>query len=72
MIKLLLFIWYFKGYIVCVHIYDIKLVLSYNNWGISADKAKSFNIIYKGSELLIEEFPSTKVFIDTKDKFEKI
>ena len=44
----------------------------YKNWDISADRAISFNIIYKGSELLIEEFPSSKDFIDTKEKIEKI
>ena len=31
----------------------------------------SFNLINKGSELLIEEFPSNEDFIDTKEKIEK-
>ena len=63
----------FKGYIVCVCIFTIfNWFYPYKNWGISADKAKSFNIIYKGSELLIEEFPSSEDFIDTKEKIEKI
>ncbi|WP_075534125.1 CvpA family protein [Candidatus Pelagibacter communis] len=63
----------FKGYIVCVCIFSIfNWFYPYKNWGISADKAKSFNIIYKGSELLIEEFPSSNDFIDTKEKIEKI
>ena len=43
----------------------------YQNWGISAEDAFSFNIINKGSEILIEEFPSNKDFIDTKEKIEK-
>ena len=30
------------------------------------------NIIYKGSEILVEEFPSSEDFIDTKEKIEKI
>ena len=63
----------FKGYVVCVCIFSIfNWFYPYKNWGISADKAKSFNIIYTGSELLIKEFPSSKDFIDTKDKIEKI
>ena len=63
----------FKGYVVCVCIFSIfNWFYPYKNWGISADKAKSFNIIYKGSELLIKEFPSSKDFIDTKDRIEKI
>ena len=44
----------------------------YQNWGISAEKAISFNLIYKGSKILIEEFPSSEDLIDTKEKIEKI
>ncbi len=63
----------FKGYVVCVCIFTISnWFYPYKNWGISADRARSFNIIYKGSELLIEEFPSSEDFIDTKEKIEKI
>jgi len=63
----------FKGYVVCVCIFTIfNWFYPYKNWGISADRARSFNIIYKGSELLIEEFPSSEDFIDTKEKIEKI
>ena len=32
----------------------------------------SFDMINKGSEILIEEFPSNEDFIDTKEKIEKI
>ena len=44
----------------------------YKNWGISTEDAISFNIINKGSKILIEEFPSGEDFIDTKVKIEKI
>ena len=44
----------------------------YQKWGISAENALSFNLIFKGSEILIEEFPSNEDFIDTKEKIEKI
>ena len=40
--------------------------------GISVEKAISFNLINKGSKLLIEEFPSREDFIDTKEKIENI
>ena len=40
----------------------------YQNWGISAEDAISFNLINKGSEILIDEFPSSEDFIDTKEK----
>ena len=63
----------FKGYVVCVCIFSIlNWFYPYKNWGISAEETISFNLIYKGSELLIEEFPSSEDFIDTKEKIEKI
>ena len=43
----------------------------YKNWGISAEDAISFDLIYKGSKILIEEFPSGKDFINTKEKLKK-
>jgi len=64
---------FFKGYVVCVCLFSIfNWFYPYQNWGISAENAISFNIINKGSEMLIEEFPSNKDFIDTKEKIEKI
>ena len=63
---------FFKGYIVSVCIFSISnWFYPYHYWGISADKALSFNIINKGSQILIDEFPSGEEFIDTKEKIEK-
>ena len=59
----------FKGYVVTVCIFSISnWFYPYQNWGISADDAFMFNFINKGSEILIEEFPSSEDFIDTKEK----
>ena len=44
----------------------------YQNWGISAKEAFTYKIINSGSKILIEEFPSSDDFIDTKEKIEKI
>ena len=64
---------FFKGYLVSVCLFSIlNWFYPYQNWGISAKDAYSFNLIYNGSEILIEEFPSTEDFIDTKEKIEKI
>ena len=64
---------FFKGYVVCVCLFSIlNWFYPHQNWGISADDAISFNLIYKGSEMLINEFPSSEDFIDTKEKIEKI
>ena len=63
----------FKGYVVAVCIFSIlNWFYPFKNWGISAEDAISFNLINKGSEILIEEFPSSEDFIDTKEKIEKI
>ena len=64
---------FFKGYIVSVCLFSIfNWFYPYQNWGISAEDAFSFSLIQKGSEILIEEFPSSEDFIDTKEKIEKI
>tara|TARA_B100001057_G_scaffold493029_1_gene586684 strand:- start:3044 stop:3589 length:546 start_codon:yes stop_codon:yes gene_type:complete len=64
---------FFKGYVVAICLFSIfNWFYPYQNWGISAENAISFNLINKGSEILIEEFPSSEDFIDTKEKIEKI
>jgi membrane protein required for colicin V production len=64
---------FFKGYVVSICLFSIfNWFYPYQNWGISAEDAISFDLIIKGSEILIEEFPSNEDFIDTKEKIEKI
>ena len=64
---------FFKGYIVSVCLFSIfNWFYPFQNWGISAENAITFSIVKKGSEILVEEFPSSEDFIDTKEKIEKI
>ena len=64
---------FFKGYIVSVCLFSIfNWFYPFQNWGISAENAITFNIVKKGSEILVKEFPSSEDFIDTKEKIEKI
>tara|TARA_B100001057_G_scaffold335977_1_gene336744 strand:+ start:16348 stop:16893 length:546 start_codon:yes stop_codon:yes gene_type:complete len=64
---------FFKGYVVSICLFTIlNWFYPYQNWGISAEDAISFNYISKGSQMLLEEFPSKEDFIDTKEKIEKI
>jgi membrane protein required for colicin V production len=64
---------FFKAYIVSVCLFSIfNWFYHYQNWGISVEDAFSFNLINKGSKILIEEFPSNEDFINTKEKIEKI
>ena len=63
----------FKGYVVTVCIFSVlNWFYPFQNWGISAEDAITFNFVNKGSEILIEEFPSSEDFIDTKEQIEKI
>ncbi len=64
---------FFKGYIVSVCLFSIfNWFYPYQNWGISTDEAISFNLINKGSKIIIDEFPSSEDLINTKEKIEKI
>ena len=64
---------FFKGYIVAICIFSItNWFYPYKNWGISAEDAFTFELVNKGSKILIEEFPSKEDLRDTKEKIEKI
>jgi|TARA_B100000767_G_C19689665_1_gene503401 membrane protein required for colicin V production len=68
-----LFFGLFKGYVISVCLFSILTwFYPYDKWGISVEKALTFDIVKKGSDVLIKEFPSNKEFIDTKEKIEKI
>jgi len=63
----------FKGYVVSICFFSLlNWFYPYEKWGISTTNAFSFNIVKKGSDLLIEEFPDYKDIINTKEKIEKI
>jgi len=64
----------FRGYIICVCIFSLfNWFYPHENWPIETEDTYSFQIIYKGSEFLIEEFPNSKDYYEeTGDKIEKI
>ena len=64
----------FKGYVVCVCIFSLfNWFYPHQNWPIETKDTYSFNLIYKGSELLIEEFPNSKDYYEeTENKIENI
>ncbi len=68
-----LFFGFFKGYVISICLFSVlNWFYPYENWGISAKDALSFNVIKKGSEVIVDEFPNNEDFIDTKEKIEKI
>ena len=64
----------FKGYIICVCLFSLlNWFYPHQKWPVKTENTYSFNIIYKGSEFLIEEFPNSKDYYDeTEEKIEKI
>ena len=68
----------FLGFLVALNITNKNLILLSSVGFLGCFSTFSsfiyqlFNLIYKGSEILIEEFPTGEDFIDTKEKIEKI
>jgi len=69
-----LFFGIFKGYVFCVCIFSLlNWFYPHQKWPVKAEGTYSFEIIYKGSEFLVEEFPKSDEYYDnTKEKIEKI
>ena len=64
----------FKGYVVCVCVFSLlNWFYPHQKWPIKAERAYSFELIYKGSKILIKEFPKSKDYYEqTEEKIEKI
>ena len=64
----------FKGYIICVCVFSLlNWFYPHEKWPIKSEGTYSFDIIYKGSSFLSEEFPNSKDYYkDTEEKIEKI
>jgi len=64
----------FKGYIVCVCLFSLlNWFYPHENWPIETRDTYSFEIIYKGSEFLVEEFPNREDYYEqTEEELEKI
>ena len=69
-----LFFGIFKGYLICVCIFSLlNWFYPHQKWPLKAEGTYSFEIIYKGSEFLIDEFPKSKDYYEeTEEKIEKI
>jgi len=64
----------FKGYIICVCVFSLlNWFYPHEKWPIETEGTYSFEIIYKGSKFLIDEFPNSKDYYDqTEEKLEQI
>ena len=64
----------FKGYIICVCIFSLlNWFYPHQKWFVKSEGTYSFDIIYKGSKFLVDEFPNSKKYYDqTEEELEKI
>ena len=64
----------FKGYVFSICIFSlINWFYPHQHWPIKAENTYSFEVIYKGSQFLIKEFPNRdEYYDDTREKIEKI
>ena len=64
----------FKGYVFCVCIFSLlNWFYPHQEWPIKAEGTYSFEMIYKGSEFLVDEFPNSKDYYkETEEKIENI
>ena len=69
-----LFFGMFKGYVICVCLFSLlNWFYPHEKWSLKTEDTYSFEIIYKGSNFLIEEFPNSKDYYEeTEEKIEKI
>ena len=57
----------FKGYIICICIFSLlNWFYPHQEWPLKAEGTYSFEIIYKGSKFLIDEFPNSKDYYEKK------
>ena len=64
---------FFKAYIVCVALFSlVNWFYPYEKWTLNPEKSFSFSYVYKGSNYLIKEFPSKKIYEKNKKKIENI
>ena len=63
-----------KGYVICVCVFSLlNWFYPHQNWPIKTKDSLSFEKIYKGSELLIDEFPnSIDYYKETEKKIDNI
>jgi membrane protein required for colicin V production len=64
----------FRGYVLCVCIFSLlNWFYPHQDWPLKAEGTYSFEIIYKGSKFLVDEFPNSKNYYDeTEEKIEEI
>ena len=67
------FFGFIRGYIICVCIFaTVDIIYNSNKWPIDLDRSFTFEIVEKGSNYLIKEFPDKKEYEDAKEKVQEL
>ena len=67
------FFGFIRGYVICVCIFaTIDIIYNSNKWPIDLDKSFTFELVEKGSNYLIKEFPDKKEYEDAKEKVQEL
>ena len=67
------FFGFIRGYVISVCIFaTIDIIYNSNKWPIDLDKSFTFELVEKGSNYLIKEFPDKKEYDDAKEKVQEL
>ena len=67
------FFGFIRGYVISVCIFaTIDIIYNSDRWPIDVDNSLSFQLVEKGSNYLIKEFPDKKEYEDAKEKVQEL
>ena len=67
------FFGFIRGYVISVCIFaTIDIIYNSDKWPIDLDNSYSFELVEKGSNYLIKEFPDKKEYEDAKEKVQEL
>ena len=67
------FFGFIRSYVISVCIFaTIDIIYNSDRWPIDLDKSFSFQLVEKGSNYLIKEFPNKKEYEDAKEKVQEL
>ena len=67
------FFGFIRGYVISVCIFaTVDIIYNSDRWPIDLDNSLSFQIVEKGSNYLIKEFPDKKEYEDAKEKVQEL
>ena len=67
------FFGFIRGYVIAVCIFaTIDIIYNSDRWPINVDNSLSFQLVEKGSNYLIKEFPDKKEYEDAKEKVQEL